>query len=506
MAQEPPAKTAANTPSRGILRTVAPLIPVALPVLVGLAHGTIGHRNVPPAPANPPIVSQQPQSPASPTGSLLGIRCGGGTSDSPPCAAPYPMLTKGHPVDWFFVFKLNASKFPKCGDEVDSRVCAFDDGLQPATYAHGFGQRYVVASSEAPALADGGPQCTGTTTSDPVGASFDEVYHGGYHYLLWNDQFHDPAPSAVLGCSSGDCGAPWGHSKGLLAWNDQGEGFVMQVSTPSWPGSGTPKVQRKIGNTLGCIVGDDDIGVSQHFFALHLTKSDLLQVLAGLQEASVATDPNNLQVAGSPDGSPPEVIKLISTLGVKSKQAGLDESMPVTLSSGVRLIAKPSALHVPPWQLVSAALGGAPLRTATWWATPFISSTTTQTPVPCWDAALTAGLVRGKPGPVEIASTGTWGNPPRTFSLESSPGTNGNHAKLGVSTNPTDHYVIFGDENQQGTLGGPGEDCGSAQNGRGGLFFVMQNEPLSSTLGALIGVGTPGAVAPPAAAAKSQSR
>jgi hypothetical protein len=495
MAPKPVGTKARSGGSGTAIRTIGPLIPVALPLLVGLAHSTLGGGAASPGAATSPpaTVIQQGTTGATPTGVIAEIHCGGGTADSLPCTVPYPMLTKGHPVQWFFVFKLNASLFPKCGNDVDTRACTFDSSLQPAVYKQGFGQRYAVASSEAPALADGGPQCAGTTTSDPVGATFDEVYNGGYHYLIWNDQFHDVDPS-VLNCSKGDCGSPWGHSKGMLAWNDAGEGFVMQVSTPSWPGSGNPNFRRKIGNTLGCIVGDDDVGVSQHFFALHLTKSDLIEVLTGLNEASVATDPINGQVASSTAGSPPEIVKLVSTLGVKSKQAALDGSLPFTLSSGVQFIAKPSALHVPPWQMVSAALGGVPLRAATWWADPFIPSTTAQTPVPCWDTALAAGLVHGKPGAVDIAATGTWGSPAKSFSLKSSPGTNGNHAKVGVSTTATDNYVIFGDENQQGTLGGPGEDCGSSQNGRGGMFFVMKNEALSTSLGKLIEVGTPGAM------------
>src|SRR5687768_7306797 len=68
------------------------------------------------------------------------------------------------------------------------------------------------------------------------------------------------------------------------------------------------------------------------------------------------------------------------------------------LSSGVQLISKPSKLHVPPWQLVSAALGGVSLRAATWWAAPKIPTTTASTPIACWDSAL------GRPGSVESES------------------------------------------------------------------------------------------------------
>jgi hypothetical protein len=59
-----------------------------------------------------------------------------------------------------------------------------------------------------------------------------------------------------------------------------------------------------------------------------------------------------------------------------------------------------------------------------------------------------------------------------------------NHAKGGVSTSGDKHYVIFGDLNQQGALSRP--DCGKSRNGRGGLFFVLDNKTLADSLGNLI--------------------
>ncbi len=41
-------------------------------------------------------------------------------------------------------------------------------------------------------------------------------------------------------------------------------------------------------------------------------------------------------------------------------------------------------------------------------------------------------------------------------------------------------YVIFGDMNQQGTLSG--SHCDSSQNGRGGLFFAVQDFPLFNSV------------------------
>ena len=108
------------------------------------------------------------------------------------------------------------------------------------------------------------------------------MYNGSFFYAIWNDQFK--------GAPTRDKDAPWGHSKGMAAWNSAGEGFVMQVSTPSWPGAGNKDQPRKNdGNTLGC-VKDNDIKVSQHFFALKVTRDDLAKVLKALQTASVVTD------------------------------------------------------------------------------------------------------------------------------------------------------------------------------------------------------------------------
>lgn len=377
--------------------------------------------------------------------------------------APAPLLSSGHPVDWWFVFKLNSKAFSGCGSGV-TRTCSFGGEVQ--NYKT-FGQQFLYASSENAKLQQGAG-CVGETTANPLGATFDLIYNGTYNYLIWNDQFYDDPK--IKGCTK-ECGSPWGHSKGMLAWNDAGEGLVLQVSTPSWPASGSKNSPRKTdGNTLGC-VKDNDVEVSQHFFALKLTKNDLVKVLVALQNASVVTDTKNAQIVKN--GGPADVQKLVSTLGVKSKATtALNEE----LSSGVTLISKPSALHVPPWQMVSSFSMGVPLRTATWWANPEIYSTTAATKIACWSNTL------GKPGPVEIATTGVWSG--QKIGLTGGSGPDFNHAKIGVSTAGTGHYVIFGDMNQQGTASGP--NCASSQNGRGGLFYVIDNKELSDSVASLI--------------------
>jgi hypothetical protein len=380
-----------------------------------------------------------------------------------PPSAPTPLLNASQPVDWWVAFKFNAASFPGCGGGAQ-RTCTFGGTVQPY---QAFSQQFAFASSEHHALQQG-TGCAGETTTDPVGATFAQVYNNAFHYVIWNDQFYDDP--VIQGCTK-ECGSPWGHSKGLLAWNDAGEGLVLQVSTPSWPAAGSQASPRqKDGNTLGCVM-DNDVEVSQHFFSLKLTKDDLIAVLKALRNASVVTDPMNAQIVRN--GGPADVQTFVRDLGKKSSSTTFTNDK---LSSGVELISKPSALHVPPWQLVSAALGGVSLRAATWWAAPKIPTTTASTTFACWDNAL------GQPGAVEIATTGAFAG--RTFGLTGGGGANFNHAKIGVSTSGSHSYSIFGDMNQQGSLSGP--NCGSSQNGRGGLFYVIDDSELSGSVTDLI--------------------
>jgi Deoxyribonuclease II len=419
-----------------------------LPLALGVASQAARVAVKSPTPPRAPITTSSPVTTPEKSASL----------------APSPLLASGHPVTWWFVFKLNAATFPECGDSA-TRACLFGGTVQKYKL---WSQQFVYASSDSGTLQQGSG-CAGDTTTDPLGATFDEAYNGSLHYVVWNDQFYDDPP--IAGCSGNSCSAPWGHSKGMLAWNDAGEGFVLQVTTPSWPAAGNKSFPRKSdGNTLGC-VKDDDVLVSQQFFALKLNKDDLVKVLKALQNASVVTDEKNPQIVNN--GGPEDVQALVKGLGSlsSSKTATTD-----TLSSGVKLISKPSHLPVPPWQMVSALLGGVSLRTATWWTNPAIPTTTATTKIACWDASL------GNPGPVEIATSGQWAG--KQIGLKGGLGPDFNHAKIGVSTSGNNHYAIFGDMNQQGTITGP--NCSSSQNGRGGLFYVLDNAELSNSVRGLI--------------------
>lgn len=402
--------------------------------------------------------------------SLLAGNPQGPPSTPPtPLAAPrgpVPLLSAGQAVDWWFAYKFSSGAFPGSASD-PGRGCPF--GGSPQGYA--FSQKYAVASSTAPVLTDG-PGLVGTGANDPLGATFGQVWQGTYRYVTWNDQFYGDPPRKGTACDGQQCGLPWGHSKGLLAWAPNGDGMVLQVTTPSWPGAASAQHPRHDGNTLGCISDDDNISNAQDFFALRLSHDDVKVMLHALAVASVSTDIANAQIVGGAS-APDDTSPLVAALGrVSTDRTWLD----ATLSSGVRLLVKPSALHVPPWQFVSSVLGGEPLLTATWWSAPRIPSTRSAADVHCWDASLPTPA-----GEVDVATAGSWNGVPIGFLGGI------NHAKIGVSLpGGQHHYAIFGDLNQQGQLGGDQTKCGSSQNGRGGMFFVMDNAQLSGSMAAMM--------------------
>jgi len=149
---------------------------------------------------------------------------------------PQPLLKRDHPVDWWFVFKFNAKAFPGCGDNED-RQCPFGGEVQ----SYALGQQFVFASSEHLRLQKGGG-CVVGTTRDPLGATFEAIYNGNFYYVVWHDQFYDDP--AISGCAKA-CASPWGHSKGMLAWNEAGEAEARGYG--SLPLRGRAEVCRSIG-------------------------------------------------------------------------------------------------------------------------------------------------------------------------------------------------------------------------------------------------------------------
>ena len=142
-------------------RTVAPFAPLAIALLA--SH-----------------VATSPAAPASDGATATHVTA---TSTLPPGTVA-PLLKTGQPVDWWFVFKFNSGAFSGCADSVP-RACLFGGTVQQYKQ---FGQQFAYASSLDQSLQMGGG-CLGDTATDPVGATFDQVYNGHLFYALWNDQF-----------------------------------------------------------------------------------------------------------------------------------------------------------------------------------------------------------------------------------------------------------------------------------------------------------------------------
>jgi len=80
-------------------------------------------------------------------------------------SAPVPLLTAAHPVDWWFVFKFNASFLPGCATGA-SRACPFGGTVQTTPKYKTFSQQFAYASSEHDVL-QLGSDYVGDTTTDP---------------------------------------------------------------------------------------------------------------------------------------------------------------------------------------------------------------------------------------------------------------------------------------------------------------------------------------------------
>ena len=83
---------------------------------------------------------------------------------------------------------------------------------------------------------------------------------------------------------------------------------------------------------------------------MKLSAADTAIVLAGLADASVVTQASNAQIFNVL--GPASLAALAGKLGL---QSGSTLATKQALSSGVTFISKPSQLHVPPWQMVSAS-------------------------------------------------------------------------------------------------------------------------------------------------------
>ena len=410
--------------------------------------------------------------------------------------------------EWWFIFKVNTAfgemypDFSTCFKSYhpkvitkDNRKCPFDLNKYPSTegyWYYGWNLDYYLATSQNPSL-QFQKGCLGSSQG-PLEKLFSKIYNGNNYYVIWNDQFKgDPDTSPLntpenmahtneeTACpNGGDCLAPWGHSKGVITWDKDGNGRMLQVTTPNWPRSGSKNYPSTQANSLGCD-SHNNVTASQHFFSFKINKDDLIKILKCMINACVVTLPNNKQVVNN--GGPKEVQNLVKKLGVLSP----GKILHFTLSNNFQIISKPWNINTPPWQLVSSVLGGKDLKTATWWADPTIPSTKSGQTPGCWNNSL-------KP-PGEVINMATGKLDQKIIGLTApkfSP--TDNHAKFGCSIG--EDLTIFGDMNQQGALSlnavYKGQLCNSSQNGRGGMFLIVPNQKLHDSIDKLLsGCETP---------------
>src|SRR5271166_6395434 len=130
-----PAKATGSKTRTSVVRSVAPMIPLA----IALVHGTVTANNPPSGTAG---------GTGQPSASVVvgPPTCGG--PGLPACTGPSPLLQKGHQVAWWFVFKFNSKVFPGCGGDAKPS-CPF--GGDPQNYKNS-SQQFVYASSDSPTL------------------------------------------------------------------------------------------------------------------------------------------------------------------------------------------------------------------------------------------------------------------------------------------------------------------------------------------------------------------
>src|SRR5205823_881461 len=111
---------------------------------------------------------------------------------------------QNEPHTWVLAFKLNGQTFPT----PPVSTCLFGGTPQHKTAS----LQYALAQSDFSALLPG-PGLIGTGLSDPVGATFNEIYNSALNFIVWNDQLY--GHPVIAGCGT-SCSGPWGHSKGVI--------------------------------------------------------------------------------------------------------------------------------------------------------------------------------------------------------------------------------------------------------------------------------------------------
>ena len=253
-----------------------------------------------------------------------------------------------------------------------------------------FGQQFAFASSEDGALRQGSG-CAGATLTDPIGATFDQVYNGSFHYLIWNDQFyHDPVG---LGLQGRQLRRALGPLEGTARLERCGRRLRHAGLDAGVAALGQQPVRHAQGEQGQYARLQQLEQQSARQPALLCAQADqqrcLVEVLDGAEECERGDRSRpSLQIVQN--GGPPDVRKLVDD-SENGRTQGRASIIKTELSSGVIMISKPSGLACAALAdgFVIADSEPTPAehaqRTATWWTKPWIPTTTNSTAIRCWD-------------------------------------------------------------------------------------------------------------------------
>lgn len=171
------------------------------------------------------------------------------------------------------------------------------------------------------------------------------------------------------------CSSPFGHSKGAMAYEKNGQGFFLQGTTPNWPDPS----QKSTYAPLGCQL-DNNVYLSQSFMGLTLNSDTFTDMAPYIQAARVCST-GTISCAGSDaaghvidynctsEQTRNESWSILDTAFAGTSNSKINSKSEVFKTSGgvqFTFTAHSSADDVPPWLIVANELG-VDLGVSSWW-------------------------------------------------------------------------------------------------------------------------------------------
>ena len=383
-------------------------------------------------------------------------------------------------------FAFRGSEMNKLSDSYYEDVCAYS-AYSNESYP------YIPCSNDT----DCGMRCSSSVDDYGSCTSDDDCSSGTCDQISCD--------SRALPHFNNGCGSPWGHSKGAFAFEEGSLGFFLQGTTPNWPDPS----QGDTFAPLGCQL-DNNVYLSQSFLGVTLASDDFTTIAPVLEKARLCSSGSLSCRNGSSghmvdfnctsEATRGEDWSILNTAFAATSTMDMpSEGLNITAPGGstLRLFSHSAAYENPPWLLVANDLG-VDLGVASWWDFNYGQATlcsgddySNATENYCLinnELGLALNTQGGAAQSVEnaIAASFMVGGADRAWALWGEFSGIASHAKFGVAGDQTSHWVVSGDQNSQGF------DCSSAcngsQQGRGGLFFAVQDEALHESLYDLLAI------------------